>query len=333
MQAVVWESDRGETSGAPNGARLQSWVVLLVALLAAVPLSSANRASAQTRVVAFPTHAEDIARKGEIDRALLIALNARDGIELAPAPALDLEAFQLAIDCAGTNASCLREVAERTNGEVLLAPRIERRSQHVELRILYFSAKDGTTRYAAHKELSRRPSSETVKAIPAMLDELFDAAAAPAAPPAPEVVPEELPAPESQPEPAAETASSAHDDQLTASDGVPAAPLIVAGGGALLLGAGVVAGVLAKGTEDDYAKQPVSSPAEAEAASSLRDRGRRQALIANVLIGVGGAVVAAGGVWLLLSVGKVGEAGHTAVAPDVGPDHAALSVSGRWSGL
>jgi hypothetical protein len=312
---------------------LRSRAALLAALLAAVPMASANRASAQARVVAFPTHADDSARKADIDRALLSALQARDGIELAPAPALDLEAFQLAIDCAGTNASCLREVAERTHGEVLLAPRLERRSQYIELRILYFSAQDGTTRYAAHKELSRRPSSETLKAIPAMLAELF-AGGEPVAEPAPEVVPEELPAPETQPEPAAETASSALDDQPTASDGrAPVAPLVVVGGGALLVGAGIVLGVVAKGTEDDYAKQPVSSVAEAEAASSLRDRGRRQALIANVLIGAGAAVVAAGGVWLLLSVGKVGDAGHATVAPDVGPDHAALSVSGRWSGL
>jgi len=306
---------------------------LLGVLLGSMAMFGANRAGAQARVVAFPTHADDSARKADVDRALLSALQARDGIELAPAPALDLEAFQLAIDCAGTNASCLREVADRTHGEVLLAPRLERRSQNVELRIMYFSAKDGTTRYAAHKELSRRPTSETLKAIPAMLDELFSAPV-PAVAPAPEVVPEELPAPEAQPEPPAETTSSAGDDAMTeGGTRVPTAPLVVAGGGVLLVTAGIVLGVVAKGTEDDYAKQPVSTVAEANTANSLRERGERQALIANVLLGAGAAVVAAGGVWLLLSVGKVGDAGQTAVLPDVGPDHAALSVSGRWGGL
>jgi hypothetical protein len=167
-----------------------------------------------------------------------------------------------------------------------------------------------------------------------MLDELLGSRTAAAAEPSPEGA-EELPAPAALPEPEAGTASGTYDDSATMGEAraLPVAPMIIAGTGALLVGAGIVFGVMANGTEDDYSKQAVTSMAEARAASSLRDRGRRQALIANVLFGAGATAAAVGGVWLLLSIGKVGDPPQTAVIPDFGPEHAALSVSGRWSGL
>jgi len=333
VQAVVRERDRGDWRGARRRAvqaRGRAAFALLALLVVSVGPALAH---AQPRVVAFPTRAESDERKADVDRALLEALKARDDVELAPSPALDLEAFQLAIDCSATSASCLREVAERTNGEVLLAPRLERRSQHVELRIMYFSAKEGTTRYAAHKEHGRRAGSETLAAIPGLLDELF-ASSKPETAPAPETTPDPAPA-DQLPAPETAAAESTVDASVTseAASGLPAAPLIVAGGGVLMIGAGIAVGAIAKGTEDDYAKQPVTNAAQAEQADSLRERGKRQALIANVLLGAGAAVAAAGGVWLLLSVGKVGKASQTAVIPELGPDRAALHVSGRWSGL
>ena len=304
--------------------------LLLAALVFLPAVMQPAALHAQASVVAFPTDAEGGKGNAEVDRALRSALQARSDVEVAPAPALDLEAMQLAIDCTGVNTPCLREVAERTNGEVLIAPTLERKSQTVELRILYFSTKDAVTRYAAHKEHGKRPTRETLDAIPGLLDELF-ASSKPAAEPAPAAA--ELPAPE--PEPAADTAPTTIDDSATEpSEGkpLPVAPLIVAGGGGVLLGAGLVVGLLANKTEDDYADQPVTNAAQAATADDLRQRGKNQALIANVLLGLGAATIAAGGIWLL-AASSSGNASQTAVLPDVGPDHAALQVSGRWGGL
>lgn len=338
MQSVVLERVRGERGGTHGGGVNSGWRRArharrrLLALLAV--LSVPQSVLAQASVVAFPTDAEGDKGNAEIDRALRSALDSRSDVKLAPAPALDLEALQLAIECSGINTRCLREVAERTQGEVLIAATLERKSQQVELRILYFSAKDAVTRFAAHKEHARKPGPETLEAIPGMLDELF-ATSKPAPAPEREATPEELPAPDVVTDPSAEAATGAADGSASEPrDGrpLPAAPLLVAGGGAVLLGAGLVVGLLAKNTEDDYAKQPVTTPEQASVADGLRVRGQNQALIANVLIGVGAAAVAAGGIWLLVAAGA-NRGAETAVVPDVGPGHAALRISGRWGGL
>ena len=307
-----------------SSARVSFGALLLLALLVA----AATVAQAQGRVVAFPTQAEGVMGGADVDRALREALAARK-LELAPAPALDLDATQLALDCIDTSARCLRQVAERTHGDVLVAPSLKRHGGQLELRILYFAVSDDDSRFAARRAAGKRLDTDTVNAIPAMVDELFGAtkSAAPA-----EAAP--LPAPEAQSEPSAEPASTAPEDDASASGEhrrVPIAPLIIAGGGVVLIGAGALMGALMSDTQRDYEHQPVTTMDEAEKANELRTRGKRQALMADVLFGVGGAAIAAGGVWLVLALTH--EHAETAVVPELGPDHAGLRVAGKWSGL
>jgi hypothetical protein len=108
--------------------------------------------------------------------------------------------------------------------------------------------------------------------------------------------------------------------------------VIVAGAGVVLVGVGALMGALMSDTQREYKRQPVTTMDEAEAADVLRERGKRQALIADVLFGVGGAAIAAGGVWLVLALTH-DEAPQAAVVPELGPDHAGLRVAGRWGGL
>jgi hypothetical protein len=317
--------------------QLAASALLLPALLAA----AAAVAQAQERVVAFPTQTEGVMGGADVDRALREALAARK-LELAPAPALDLDATQLALDCIETSARCLRQVAERTHGDVLVAPSLKRRGGQLELRILYFAVSDEDSRFAARRAAGKRLDSDTVNAIPAMVDELFGAKK-PSAAPAEEAP---LPAPEAQSEPAAEPASIAIEDNASASNEphrVPIVPLIIAGGGVVLVAAGALMGALMSDTQRDYQHQQVTNMDEAEKADELRTRGKGQALMADVLFGVGGAAIAAGGVWLVLAMTHAGPAAggdaathdhaQTAVLPELGPDHAGLRVVGKWSGL
>jgi hypothetical protein len=288
-------------------------------------------AQAQARVVAFPTQAEGVMGAADVDRALREALEARK-LELAPAPALDLDATQLALDCIDTSARCLRQVAERTHGDVLVAPSLERRGGQLELRILYFAVSDEDSRFAARRAPGKRLDADTVNAIPAMVDELFGASKSAAPAPPGDEAP--LPAPEAQSEPAAEPASTSIEDDASVSSEhrrIPIAPLIVAGSGVVLVGVGALMGALMSDTQRDYEHQQVTNMDEAEKAEELRARGKRQALMADVLFGVGGAAIAAGGVWLVLSLTH--EDAQTAVVPELGPDHAGLRVAGKWSGL
>jgi hypothetical protein len=318
-----WAAHALERSGAAPalcvGAFLISWLLL----------TGASVARAEGRVVAFPTQADGVMGAADVDRALREALEARK-LELAPAPALDLDATQLALDCIDTSARCLRQVAERTHGDVLVAPSLKRRGGQLELRILYFAVSDEDSRFAARRSAGKRLDADTVNAVPAMVEELFGAAKPSAAPA--EAAP--LPAPEAQSEPAAEPTSISIEDNASASSEhrrVPVVPLIIAGGGVVLVGAGALMGALMSDTQRDYEHQQVTNMAEAEKADELRARGKRQALMADVLFGVGGAAIAAGGVWLVLALTH--RDAQTAVVPELGPDHAGLRVAGKWSGL
>ena len=312
--------------------------VLLLHGLSAPPAALAQAGSFGTapalrggasRVVAFPTQADGVLGAEDVDHALRSALEARK-LSLAPAPALDLDATQLALDCLDTTARCLRQVAERTHGDVLIAPRLQRRADRLELRILYFAVSDDESRFAARRAAGKRLDADTVNAIPAMVDELMGAAKASAAPEADAP----LPAPEAESAPAADAPNIAIADNAVESGShrrLPIVPLVLAGSGVVLVGVGALMGALMSDTQRDYERQPVTTMDEAEAADALRERGKRQALIADVLFGVGGAAIAAGGVWLVLSLTH--EQPQTAIVPELGPDRAGLRIAGQWSGL
>ncbi|MAQ16564.1 MAG: hypothetical protein CMN30_17445 [Sandaracinus sp.] len=79
-------------------------------------------------------------------------------------------------------------------------------------------------------------------------------------------------------------------------------PWIVAGAGVLVVGGGVVFGVLASGAHDDALAEPVH-----QERVDLRDRSENYALGANVMFGVGGAIVLAGAIWGLIDLLRSGE--------------------------
>jgi tetratricopeptide (TPR) repeat protein len=86
-------------------------------------------------------------------------------------------------------------------------------------------------------------------------------------------------------------------------DELPLGPILVAGGGGLVLAAGIIAGASAGALEDDYAEAPVGTPEEAAAARGLYEDAEDRALLSNVLLGVGAAGVIGGAVWYALTMG------------------------------
>jgi hypothetical protein len=86
------------------------------------------------------------------------------------------------------------------------------------------------------------------------------------------------------------------------SRGIPVAPLAILAGGAVLLGAGVVTGVLMQSNERDYASKNVRTRADAEAAVRAKDAASTQATLANIFYGVGAGATLLGGGWLALEL-------------------------------
>jgi hypothetical protein len=107
------------------------------------------------------------------------------------------------------------------------------------------------------------------------------------------------------------------------------APLLVASGGALLLGAGVVTGLMLTSTQGDYSNREVLTRSDAEDAEALRSRASTQASLANVFYGLGGVALVASGAWLAIELWSGGKerdrsTATTTLSPWVSPREVGL---------
>jgi hypothetical protein len=283
----------------------------------------ASTASAEdaARTLVIAARAQASGPDAEMVRAVREALSELPQVSLMAPPPLDLEAVQLAIDCTDETASCLRDVAKRMEARVLIVPAIARSDAEVALRILHFdSDKGGEPRTVVQRRTGKTADRELRSAVPEMLRELMTVEDAPKELPAPSE-----PAPEAQPAP-----EPAVDSEPASRTRLPVGPLVLGGAGLGVIAAGLVVGALMQQTENDYADRVIDSEMAAMAAEDDRESGKRQAIVANVLLGAGITAVAAAGVWFLLDRGDKASAAQTAVVPTLGPSSAGVSLLGTW---
>lgn len=301
-----------------------------------VAVSTAH--AADPRVAVLPSSGAAAGERSAVDEALRAAVSDLSDVDQVPSPALDLEAVQLAIDCVGESARCLGEVASRTDSDILVAPLLRKADGAVELRILYFDARQRERRSAKRRADGERVDRELLAAIPAMVREVFGREAAEvgdASPVVPAVEDSEVEE-ASQDATELDATEEVSGDTQTYDEGDPGAdlpqgPLFLAIGSALLIGGGLVVGAAAQGTEDEYAGLMVQTMEQAEQADALRERGEREALIATGLIGAGAAALAVSAVWFVLELQS--DADGAAFEPVLGPSHAGLRLRGAWEGL
>jgi hypothetical protein len=256
-------------------------------------------------------------QEAEVIEAVRDALTELDGVRLLPPPALDLEAVQLAIDCSDQSAQCLSEIATRMNAEILILPRLEKSSDALHLYITRFQ-EGSAPAFAKSTQAGTRLDATLLDAVPSMLRELL-------------AIEEEAQAmdpslalpPQTEPPIAIER----EPDR-----GVPLGPVLLGGGGLLLITTGVVVGAIASATEDEYASRTIDTPERAKAATVLRENGKDQALAANVLLGTGAAALVGAGVWFVLAGGfdSEYERSQASLRPMLGPGNAGLVLAGSW---
>ncbi|MET0384658.1 MAG: hypothetical protein ABW321_01805, partial [Polyangiales bacterium] len=277
--------------------------------------------------------------QGEIDELHVVNVVAR--------PGMDLSAVLLALDCVSETAQCLRAVTTQHSTQVLIAPSLARTSGELVLSLLRFDARDGKMRRATRRQSGQTLSSTTLDAVPDMLRELF-----------------ELP-PKPKPEPAADASLAPNDgkssppsaaevpliDPLAGTERLPEGPMeppsahrrfplgpvLLGAGGVLLLGGGIIAGVVSQSAQSDYDSLVAGEPprGNVDEAFDKASTGKTAATTANVLFGLGGAVLVASGIWLTVELTRkpADTYEHVQLTPMIGPNQLGLVLTQRGAGL
>ncbi len=319
--------------------------LLGLALLLAVATPSRAHAGDLPQAVALPPQTKEPTKDAALSRELERALLQLGQYEVLPRPAFDLEAVQLAIDCVEESVECLRQVAQRTHAQIVIAPTIERAQGAIVLSLLYFDAKTGAPpRKVARKQRGTTLDRDTYDALPGLLRQLLPStgatetaakpAAKPKAAPLPQLKPVPAPEPadasEAEAESTAETqAALASAEEPPRAKSVPLGPILLGAGGVAMLATGAVFGALVNGAENDFAELDIRTEDDVMKAEDDIDSGETHALVANVLLGAGAAVVVGAGIWLAIDLSMGREPSEVALVPVIGKDYAGLSLSGR----
>jgi hypothetical protein len=273
-----------------------------------------------------------------LDSVIQAALEELGVVRVVSRPGMDLGAVQLALDCVGETAACLKSVTEQNAAEVLIAPTLQSTPSELVLSLLRFDSRgDGSMRRVLRRQAGRAVGAELLDAVPDMLRELFDLPKREPAPVA--AAPTKAPASASEAPAPDASASTLADGPMEPPDSarrVPVGPIILAGAGVALLAAGGVVGLVMQSKQSEYEGLPTGTKAEADIAIHTRSVGQTQAAVADVLFAVGGAAVVAGGIWLAVELSHKShyESGpESAFAPIVGPHQLGLVWMQRGGGL
>lgn len=267
---------------------------------------------------------------GPLDSVIQAQLEKLNVVIVAARPGMDLPAVQLAIDCVSETPQCLRSVATQTQAQILIAPSLQSTPTELVLSILRFDTSDNQMKRVARRQTGTAVKSETLDSVSSMLRELFNI---PEPPPQPAVVAAETKGHDAKSSESETTLPPIIEppQEPAPSPKLPLGPFLLAGGGALVLGGGAIMGAVMLSTQDDYNTLKVNNERQASKADDLKDQARTQAAIANVLYGVGGAMIVAGGIWLAVALSQPGRRDdwQTAVVPAVGPGQLGFAVVHR----
>jgi hypothetical protein len=305
-------------------------------LLALATSATSSRAVAQQkRPTAVLFNSAGAPSGSPLDSIVQGSLEELGVVDITSRPGMDLGGVQLALDCVAETTHCLNAVATQSGVDTLIAPTLQKTPTELVLSILRFDNRgNGRMKRVVRRQSGHILGGELLDAVPNMLRELFDLPPkqAPTATP-PSEQPTELPGPDQPPPVSALT----YGDEAP-SWRMPAGPLILAGVGVLAIGGGVVSGVLMKSKQQDFNQLDVTTRDDASFAADTRSAGKTQAVVANILFGVGGAAVIAAGIWLLVDHANYASRvessqSTTSLQPIMGPQQLGLVLTHRGSAL
>jgi hypothetical protein len=312
-----------------------SWLTLLVAGLGlSLCLSTASAQAVEhddglPSAFLFVTTVQRGKPVPELDKQIRAAVVEHAPVHLREAPAKKLSALQSAARCRDESVPCMRAVARVAGVEVLLAATLERGAGELTLSFMAFDARADAVTRVAHWQDGSEVTAETYAALPSLLAALFPEPG----PPDMDFVAE---ANESGAQPGQQRSLVGTNDVSPTSPSL-LGPILVAGGGALVLGAGVVTGLMLNSTQDDYSDRQVITRADAEDADALRSRASTQASLANVFYGLGSVALVASGAWLAIELlGSTSKREHnaqTTLSPWLSPRELGLVLRHQGGGF
>jgi hypothetical protein len=124
----------------------------------------------------------------------------------------------------------------------------------------------------------------------------------------------------------------------------PVGPLLLGGGGVILIGAGLIMGLTVISAENSFDEaaleiESISDPVDAQAAvdraNGFKDTGEANAVISNVFLGLGSAVAVASGIWLAVELTSRSRHDDQQVklSPMIGRHELGLVLTHRGAGL
>ncbi|MET0387848.1 MAG: hypothetical protein ABW321_17885 [Polyangiales bacterium] len=252
-------------------------------------LASSVRAEESLQVALFRApsdRAEVVQLSAALDPVLHAELDKVPLVRVVAQPALDLPSLQLALDCVGETPSCLAVATERTQASGLVAPTITRTDSAVVLSLLLYDPRRASPMQVVTRRFPGKETDESVlKSVAALVHELFGLPPPEPPPEAAAVKPESDAVPAPLPTEPPEVADDKPSWVL---------PIVLGATGVALLGVGIGVGVASQSDEKDYLARRPTTNAQANAALDVYDRAERNALFANIAMGVGAAALAGG---------------------------------------
>lgn len=294
--------DRSSTSRAP---RFWQFCLVTVAgltcLTLGLPLAFAQAGQNDDGLpsaLLLATHVQRGKAVAELDKQIRKAVVEHAPVHLLEGAAKKLGSLQTAARCRDESVGCLRSVAQTAGVEVLLGATLERGAGELTLSFLAYDARADAITRVAHWQDGSEVTAETYAALPNLLAALF-----------PEPGPPDMDFVAEANAASPEKSAGAVDMDLSdvrAPQRSLLGPILVASGGAILLGAGVVTGVMLNSTQSDYSDKDVRTRADAERADALRSRASTEASLANVFYGLGSVALVASTAWLAVELWSSG---------------------------
>lgn len=260
-----------------------------------------------------------------IDGALLRDLSGIAGIDRPTVSPIDYAEIQLTVGCSDEARQCLSSIAQMVQVDAIVVRRLVVEPNRARLEIVYLdtTASDEPARAEQIGEGSD-PAGGLAASVPSLVRRLFG-------------IPEPVAAaaPEAERGPAHETVAAAETDTTPRAESGGVGPLtwVALGAGAAALGVGVVLGISANGSNDDYQSAPVDTEEEREAALEKLDAAKGKGIAATILIPTGAALLALGATLLIIDLSGGGDESGAEVAVQPLDGGALFSLRTRAEGL
>ena len=302
-----------------------SFVAALAASSSLAPVAHAQQEGLKVAVLRGTT-GEVGSLAAEVDGALLRDLATLAGIDNPTVVPVDYAEIQLTVGCADESPACLRSIADTVSVNSLIVRKLSAvPGGDVSLTLIYYdtSSSDEPSQAQATAAAGQAPTA-LVEAVPSLVRKLFG-------------IPEPVVAaagPTAEPAAAQGPADAATGSTELQAESAAVGPLtwVSLAAGAAILAAGLVVGLGANSSFDDFKALEIEDEAAARRASDEFDSIESQALMANILVPAGIVVLGVGAtlLWLDLSGGSGEVAAQAGVTPLAGG--AMVLVQGSFGG-